>query len=216
MAGPHVAGLVALLISADPTLKGNVDRLEDIIEQTAVRKTTTELCGGDSNTQVPNNTYGWGRIDALAAVQLAASPKATIASAIAELDAIIAENPGSSDKLEDARDKLRKALDELNKTPPARQAAMGAIEGAMGDLEAAAAEGHLDASQRTRILDRVTGAARQLAVDAIKEATARGGDQAKIAEANAYLNEGDALRAATSFKAAVAKYKDALSKAEGA
>jgi serine protease AprX len=217
MAGPHVAGLVALLISADPTLKGNVDRLEDIIEQTAVRKTTNEGCGLDSPTQVPNNTYGWGRIDALAAVLLAASPKATISSAIAELDEIIAESPGPrSDKLEDARDKLQKALDELNKTPPQRQAAMGAIEGAMGDLEAAAADGHLDASQRVRILDRVTGAARQLAVDAVKEATARGGDQTKIAEANRYLNEGDALRAATSFKAAVSKYKDALSKAEGA
>jgi serine protease AprX len=217
MAGPHVAGLVALLISADPLLRGNVDRLEDIIEQTAVRKTTTEGCGGDSTTQVPNNTYGWGRIDALAAVQLAANPAATLASAIAELDAIIAANPGPrSDKLEDARDKLRKALEELKKTPPARQAAMGAIEGALGDLESAAAEGHLDATESTRLLDRVTGAARQLAVDAIKEATARGGEQAKIAEANRFLAEGDALRGAGSFKAAVNKYKDALGKAEGA
>src|SRR5687768_7778783 len=111
---------------------------------------------------------------------------------------------------------LRKALDELSKTPPARQAAMGAIEGALGDLQAAAAEGHLDATQRTRLLDRVTGAARQLAVDAIKEATGRGGAQAKIAEANQALAEGDALRGAGSFKAAVNKYKDALAKAEGA
>jgi hypothetical protein len=93
---------------------------------------------------------------------------------------------------------------------------MGAIEGALGDLEAAAAEGHLDPTQSTRLLDRVTGAARQLAVDAIKEATARGGEQAKIAEANRYLTEGDALRGAGSFKAAVNKYKDALGKAEGA
>jgi subtilisin family serine protease len=71
MAGPHVAGLVALIISANPALAGNVDRIEDIIEQTAVRKTTTEACGGDTATQVPNNTYGWGRIDALAAVNRA-------------------------------------------------------------------------------------------------------------------------------------------------
>ena len=68
MAGPHVAGLVALLVSANPRLAGLVNRLEDIIEQTAVRKTTTEGCGLDSPTAVPNNTYGWGRIDALAAV----------------------------------------------------------------------------------------------------------------------------------------------------
>ena len=71
MAGPHVAGLVALIISANPALAGNVNRIEDIIEQSAVQKTTTEACGGDTNTQVPNNTYGWGRIDALAAVNLA-------------------------------------------------------------------------------------------------------------------------------------------------
>ena len=71
MAGPHVAGLVALVISANPALAGNVDRIEEIIEQSAVRKTTAEGCGLDSNTRIPNNTYGWGRIDALAAVKLA-------------------------------------------------------------------------------------------------------------------------------------------------
>jgi serine protease AprX len=74
MAGPHVAGLVALIISANPALAGNVDRIEDIIEQTAVPKPSNEGCGLDSPTEVPNNTYGWGRIDALAAVQLAAAP----------------------------------------------------------------------------------------------------------------------------------------------
>jgi serine protease AprX len=71
MAGPHVAGLVALVISANPALAGNVDRIEEIIEQSAEKKTTTEACGGDSATAVPNNTFGWGRIDALAAVNLA-------------------------------------------------------------------------------------------------------------------------------------------------
>ena len=76
MAGPHVAGLVALLISANPKLEGLINRLEDIIEQTAVRKTTTEGCGLDSPTAVPNNTFGWGRIDALAAVLEALPPKA--------------------------------------------------------------------------------------------------------------------------------------------
>ncbi len=69
MAGPHVAGLVALLISAQPALRGQVDEIESIIEHTALGHTTNEGCGGDSPTQIPNNTYGWGRIDALAAVQ---------------------------------------------------------------------------------------------------------------------------------------------------
>jgi subtilisin family serine protease len=76
MAGPHVAGLVALLISANPRLAGLVDRLENIIEQAAVKKTTNEGCGLDSTSAVPNNTYGWGRIDALAAVLEALPPTA--------------------------------------------------------------------------------------------------------------------------------------------
>jgi subtilisin family serine protease len=68
MAGPHVAGEVALLISHTPGLSGQVDLIEDIIEQTSVPHTTTEGCGGDPTNAVPNNTYGWGRIDAWAAV----------------------------------------------------------------------------------------------------------------------------------------------------
>ena len=71
MAGPHVAGLVALVISANPALAGNVDRIEEIIEQSAEKKISTEGCGGDTPEEVPNNTYGWGRIDALAAVNMA-------------------------------------------------------------------------------------------------------------------------------------------------
>jgi serine protease AprX len=71
MAGPHVAGLVALLISANPELAGEVEKIEDIIEQTAVPKTTTENCGSIPGTTIPNNTFGYGRIDALAAVKMA-------------------------------------------------------------------------------------------------------------------------------------------------
>ena len=67
MAGPHVAGLVALLISTHPGLAGDVDLIEEVIEQTAVPLTSSQGCGGIGPTEVPNNVYGWGRIDALAA-----------------------------------------------------------------------------------------------------------------------------------------------------
>jgi serine protease AprX len=71
MAGPHVVGLVALLISANPALAGNVEEIENIVEQTAVQKTSDEGCGDDTNMNIPNNQYGFGRVDALAAVNLA-------------------------------------------------------------------------------------------------------------------------------------------------
>ena len=71
MAGPHVAGQVALILAAAPSLIGQVDLVEALIEETAVPLTTTEGCGGDGGDDVPNNTYGHGRIDAWAAASAA-------------------------------------------------------------------------------------------------------------------------------------------------
>ncbi len=69
MAGPHVAGLVALLLSANPTLVGDPDAIEAIVTSAAVPRTSAQTCGGVPGGDVPNNTYGWGRVDALAAVE---------------------------------------------------------------------------------------------------------------------------------------------------
>jgi hypothetical protein len=68
MAGPHVAGMAALLISAEPALRGQVDQIEALIEHTAAPVEVTGDCGGIDGQTVPNNLYGWGRIDALAAL----------------------------------------------------------------------------------------------------------------------------------------------------
>lgn len=68
MAGPHVAGAVALLLSAEPRLRGDVDRIEAILRETALPRTTTQTCGGVPGSSIPNNTYGYGRIDAASAV----------------------------------------------------------------------------------------------------------------------------------------------------
>jgi subtilisin family serine protease len=96
MAGPHVAGLVALIWSANPALIGQLEATEEIIRQSATpvpvevacplenqSAGNTSLlgeldslsagnacaCGGVTGS--PNNVYGWGEIDALRAVQLA-------------------------------------------------------------------------------------------------------------------------------------------------
>lgn len=69
MAAPHVAGLVALLVSAEPLLAGRVDAIEAIITNSALPLMTDEGCGTDAPNSLPNNVYGWGRIDALAAYE---------------------------------------------------------------------------------------------------------------------------------------------------
>lgn len=66
MATPHVVGAIALLWSAHPDLRNQIPQTEDILNQTAVDVTST-LC---SSSGVPNNTYGWGRLDIKAAVDL--------------------------------------------------------------------------------------------------------------------------------------------------
>ncbi|MCO6460980.1 MAG: S8 family peptidase [Saprospiraceae bacterium] len=69
MAGPHVAGLVALMVGANPGLRGQVDTIQEIIKRTAEPLTLNQDCSGLSGMDVPNPIYGYGRINALRAVQ---------------------------------------------------------------------------------------------------------------------------------------------------
>lgn len=67
MAAPHVAGGVALIWQAKPSLIGNIDATEALLETTALHKKTSETCGG-TQKKVPNNTYGYGLINLYKAV----------------------------------------------------------------------------------------------------------------------------------------------------
>jgi subtilisin family serine protease len=72
MATPHVAGAVALLWSAQPTLRHDVTATENILNQTAVHLNppTGSLCDSIGTTS-PNNVFGYGRLDIKAAVDRA-------------------------------------------------------------------------------------------------------------------------------------------------
>jgi hypothetical protein len=69
MAGPHATALVGLMWSACPSLQGRVEDTIQLIQETAVPLTgqNGSNCGGDY-TVGPNNDWGFGTIDALAAV----------------------------------------------------------------------------------------------------------------------------------------------------
>ena len=72
MAAPHVAGVFALLWSAYPSLIGQVDASEALLNASATR--VGDLRCGPAGSPDYNHTYGWGHMDALAAVQAALSP----------------------------------------------------------------------------------------------------------------------------------------------
>ena len=84
MAGPHVAGAVALLISANPELAGQVEAIEDLLESTARPMLSDQDCGGVSGMEVPNAVYGYGRMNILAAVQetVSTSSRETLTTAL--------------------------------------------------------------------------------------------------------------------------------------
>jgi len=74
MAGPHVCGVVALLWSARPQLVRDIATTKTILQNTANPAVTVsaQTCGGTPSTQIPNNSFGYGRVDALAAVNAVA------------------------------------------------------------------------------------------------------------------------------------------------
>ena len=64
MATPHIAGAMALLWSAIPSLQNQIDPSRAALNNAAVHIASTQ-CGAAGP---PNNVYGWGRVNILAAV----------------------------------------------------------------------------------------------------------------------------------------------------
>jgi hypothetical protein len=74
MATPHAAGTMALLWSIKPNLRHLVKISRCYLEQSATGATlpagAPQTCGGTTAATTPNNFWGWGKIDALAAINL--------------------------------------------------------------------------------------------------------------------------------------------------
>lgn len=75
MATPHVVGTIALLWSANPELVGDYDATYELLTSTAEPKTDERFVapayGECSAESTPNNIYGYGGLDAYAAVAAA-------------------------------------------------------------------------------------------------------------------------------------------------
>jgi serine protease AprX len=75
MAAPHVSGVVALMIAAQPSLADDLDTLVEILLASATPQDIGNLdCTEGRGTQQPNNTFGYGFVDAYQAIQLLQQP----------------------------------------------------------------------------------------------------------------------------------------------
>jgi len=98
MAGPHVAGVVALLWSAQPLLARNIARTKALLESTAqpnIMLSPPQTCGGIASDTIPNNSFGYGRIDALAAVNAALLATATPTATTTPTETVTAMSPAT-------------------------------------------------------------------------------------------------------------------------
>ncbi len=80
MAGPHVAGGAALLLSAFPSLMGNVTAIESRLTSSAKPITLSSTTCGSAAGAVPNNVYGYGRLDMGCAIPAKVSGSTSVCS----------------------------------------------------------------------------------------------------------------------------------------
>lgn len=112
MAGPHVAGLVALVLSARPDLAGQVELIEQFIKESAVPIGDTSNCGVPSG-QTPNHAYGHGRVNALAAVNAALAYNQVSAPEAPAPQARVFPNPVTDEAIFDIQNTVGKTVLEV-------------------------------------------------------------------------------------------------------
>lgn len=83
MAAPHTTGVIALLLSAAPQLRGQTDLIKAIIRQSA-DPVIDYACGAETGGR-PNNRFGWGIVNARRAIE-SLSQDGTLAGTITAED----------------------------------------------------------------------------------------------------------------------------------
>jgi len=128
---------------------------------------------------------------------------------------------GSSDKarkaITDIAGHLERYAGEASKTPPDMVAALGDLEQAVANLETAVKNQLVSAEDGTRLLKALSAAAELSATKAIEVADkSPGAKRSDIELARRKFEEGRAASQGGDFKKAVARFKEALHKAQGA
>ena len=102
MASPHAAGVVALMISANPQLRGQVDTIEAMLRRSARPTAVTSAPGADATDcsppgqEVPNNVFGYGRGSAIRAVESALAYAGVVSTEEARaVDFALVPNPAT-------------------------------------------------------------------------------------------------------------------------
>ncbi len=99
MAAPHVAGAAALLWQAAPYLIGEVELTEWVLRLGATPALQSQNCGDDTSSSHPNHVWGWGRLNALAAVSatLGLTPTAALTYTWLSTDTLRLDASASTD-----------------------------------------------------------------------------------------------------------------------
>ncbi|HET6312277.1 MAG TPA: S8 family serine peptidase, partial [Chloroflexia bacterium] len=87
MAGPHTVGVVALIWSARPELVRQITETKVLLQLSANPDVHVvdpiQECGGTTEADIPNNHFGYGRVDAFAALQRAQGIEPTATAILA-------------------------------------------------------------------------------------------------------------------------------------
>ena len=132
--------------------------------------------------------------------------------AIDDLQLVLDTNPGGdlAEALEDAIEELEEAIAEYN-DPDYEDATEGLAE-ATEELQEAVDDSLFNPTQQQGIdfMEFITEIAYRLAEGTLAQAIANGGNPGDIADAQQALDDGDALRAAGNYEAAIEAYEEAL------